>query len=101
MMMRDDVRRASLRRLEVYRGDRREHLVGGRYVPADASPPVAVDLGPLGLGAAWYDLPLPPCPDCDGEVVWAEAGNVPGARSCTGCGSLFTVACHREGDDGP
>lgn len=58
---------------------------------------------------AWYDAPLPPCPDCGGDLVWWEAGNVPGTRKCLGkpiardndghpqynpnggCGSLFNA----------
>ena len=26
----------------------------------------------------------PPCPDCGGTIVWAEAGGVPGSRRCVG-----------------
>ena len=26
----------------------------------------------------------PPCPDCGGAIVWAEAGGVPGSRRCVG-----------------
>ncbi len=33
---------------------------------------------------AWYDVPLPPCPDCGGDLKWAESGNVPGTRRCVG-----------------
>ena len=63
---------------------------------------------------AWYDVPLPPCPDCGGDLVWWEAGyvpgtgHIPGTRKCVGqptgksdgrptydpdggCGSLFSV----------
>lgn len=40
---------------------------------------------------AWHERPLPRCPDCGGEVVWAEAGNVPGTRACSECRSLFAV----------
>ncbi len=51
---------------------------------------------------AWYDMPLPKCPDCGGDLVWDEAGHVPGTRACAGtpredgsyphnggCGSIF------------
>lgn len=31
----------------------------------------------------------PPCPDCKGEVVWAENGRVSGSRKCVECGSCF------------
>lgn len=58
---------------------------------------------------AWWNVPLPPCPDCGGGLVWWEAGYVPGARKCVGqpigltpkgqpkydsnggCGSMFMV----------
>ena len=40
---------------------------------------------------AWYEIPLPACPDCGGNIVWAEAGHVPGTRQCVACGSLFSV----------
>jgi hypothetical protein len=68
----------------------------------------AADLGAIPPGMAWYEKPLPPCPDCGGDVVWFEAGHVPGTRKCVGkptrqdakgpvynpdggCGSLFSV----------
>ena len=58
---------------------------------------------------AWHEIPLPACPDCGGDLVWYEAGHVPGTRKCmgqpdhhdqddepvyreeNGCGSLFSV----------
>ena len=40
---------------------------------------------------AWHEIPLPACPDCGGNIVWAEAGHVPGTRQCVACGSLFSV----------
>ena len=73
-----------------------------------------IDLGPVGgeTGrAAWHEMPLPQCPDCDGDLVWYEAGYAPGTRKCmgqrastlassgevddddSGCGSLFRVVC--------
>lgn len=55
----------------------------------DEGTPIRIDLGEI--DGAWWDVPLPPCPDCDGELEWAEAGHVPGARQCTGCGHLFLV----------
>lgn len=55
-----------------------------------------LDMGPI--TGAWWDVPLPRCPDCQGQIVWAEAGNVPGTRRCSGrqdgdegCGSMFEV----------
>jgi len=68
-------------------------------------------LGCLQPGQAWHELHLPPCPDCGGDVVWFEAGYVPGTRKCMGkptgtndngqptytvdggCGSMFSVQC--------
>ena len=29
-------------------------------------------------------VPLPPCPDCGGDLVWYEAGYTPGTRKCMG-----------------
>jgi hypothetical protein len=56
--------------------------------PTDA---VHVNMGLVSARTAWWDIPLPPCPDCGGELVWDEAGHVPGTRLCMGCGSLFSV----------
>jgi hypothetical protein len=61
-------------------------------------------------GQAWYEVALPACPDCGGDLVWWEAGYAPGTRRCLGrsigtrggqpayredggCGSLFSVQC--------
>lgn len=67
-----------------------------------------LDMGEI--TGAWWEVPLPPCPDCGGDLVWYEAGYVPGTRKCMGkptgpgektydqdggCGSLFNV--HTEG----
>lgn len=68
-----------------------------------------VDLGELPPRTAWWEVPLPPCPDCGGDVVWYEAGYAPGSRKCMGkptgrnergpiydidggCGSMFQVS---------
>ena len=67
------------------------------------------DIGPIGGEdgcIAWHEMPLPACPDCGGDLVWWEAGYVPGTRKCLGhevlagkydpnggCGSLFSVQC--------
>lgn len=40
-----------------------------------------LDCGP---DQAWYDAPLPTCPDCGGDLIWWEAGYVPGTRACAG-----------------
>lgn len=66
--------------------------VRGRYVDRTReTTPVNVAMGMLGPCVSPYELPLPACPDCGDEIVWAEAGYVPGARQCTGCGSMFSV----------
>jgi ribosomal protein S27E len=39
------------------------------------------------------------CPDCEqAEVVWAEAGYVPGHRICPGCGSHWELASPTESE---
>lgn len=47
-------------------------------------------------GATWDDLQTGKCPDCGGTWVWAEAGNVPGTRECTDCGSQFSAMPGRK-----
>jgi len=62
----------------------------GHYVYCEDAPTVAIDLGPIGTDL--WSLPLPKCPDCHkGDIVWAEAGYVPGARACQQCDSMFTL----------
>lgn len=85
---------AWLRRLPCYEGDRARTQVGQRLVPFGAAERVNLDLGST-AACAWWELPLPPCPDCGGVLESAEAGLVPGARRCEGCGSLFTVETER------
>lgn len=63
----------------------------GRYASADEVPEAEVDMGPLPAHGDWWDVPLPPCPDCGGAITWFEAQYVPGARKCTRCGSMFSV----------
>jgi hypothetical protein len=81
----------SLRRLRTFTAgdDAVSYKVRGRYVGADNVEDVNVLAGPV-TDSCWT-VPLPPCPDCGGNVVWAEAGLVPGARECLRCGSLFSV----------
>jgi hypothetical protein len=72
---------------------------------------LAIDLGPVGGTTghtAWHEMPLPQCPDCDGDLVTYEAGYAPSTRRCMGlasegayvlnggCGSFFRVDC-RDG----
>lgn len=45
---------------------------------------LAIDMGALQPKQAWWEVPLPPCPDCGGDLVWYEAGYVPGTRKCMG-----------------
>jgi hypothetical protein len=70
---------------------------------------LVLDLDPLAPTEAWWEKPLPPCPDCGGALVWFEAGYVPDTRKCLGppigttadgrstydpdggCGSMFSV----------
>lgn len=85
---------AVLRRLCMYSdsgmGMETFYRVGNRDVTDPT--PVEQVFGPITNG--WYDVPLPPCPDCSGKIVWAEAGYAPGARQCTSCGSMFSVETH-------
>jgi len=62
--------------------------IRGEYAQDDG---LRIDLGTLRPDQAWWQAPLPPCPDCGGGIVWHEAGYVPGTRKCVGCGSLFHV----------
>jgi hypothetical protein len=39
---------------------------------------VVLDLGTLGPRQSAMSLPLPPCPDCGHDLVWAEIGYPPG-----------------------
>ena len=86
-----NLRAVVLRRERFFGGgsDDPEHVVAGRYVDAEDVADVELLAGPC-VGA-WWDVPLPPCPDCGGGIVWAEAGYVPGARRCVACGSLFSA----------
>ena len=43
----------------------------------------------------------PPCPDCGGEIVWNEAGQVPGTRMCAGCRSEFCDCVYGAGSPIP
>ena len=43
---------------------------------------LTIDMG--AIAGAWWDVPLPACPDCGGDVVWYEAGFGPGTRKCMG-----------------
>ena len=43
----------------------------------------------VGPEDAWWSVPLPPCPSCQGEVVWAEVGRVPGTRRCVDCRQFY------------
>ena len=71
-----------------------------------------LDLGPVPPEIAWYEMPLPPCPDCGGNRVGWEADYGPGTWKCAGrpigrcdgrptyhvdggCGSLFDVDARR------
>lgn len=86
-----------------------EFCVGGEYVSDDEAEDVSVAAAPV-IGA-WWDVPLPACPDCGGTLVWWEAGYVPGTRRCVGpqradgshdvdggCGSLFSVQVRHVSD---
>lgn len=75
-----------MRRLITSEGDAK---VCGEYIYHEDALEIEIDMGPI-TSSIW-DLPLPKCPDCGGEVVWAEAGYVPGTRECKNCRSLFMI----------
>jgi len=59
--------------------------------------------GEVGPADAWWSVPLPPCPSCNGLVEWAEAGQVPGTRRCAECRRFYRLRtidlcpeCQRE-----
>ena len=54
-------------------------LIRGELVDDDG---LDIDCGPI--TGAWWEVPLPQCPDCGGDVIWYEAGHVPGTRACAG-----------------
>lgn len=66
-------------------------IIRGEMVDDDGQ---TASLGQLPPCSAWWDLALPPCPDCGGRLYWFEAGYVPGTRKCD-CGSLFSVQCDK------
>lgn len=83
------------------------YRIRGELVPASDQADVSLPAS-APAPCAWWDVPLPPCPDCGGELVWFEAGYVPGTRRCMGppvggtddapsyeldggCGSMFSV----------
>jgi len=47
--------------------------------------------GEVGPDDAWWSVPLPLCPSCQGIVVWAEAGQVPGTRRCAECKRFYRL----------
>jgi hypothetical protein len=70
------------------------------------------DLGDPPSETVWYEVSLPQCPDCGGDLVWDEANNGPGSLKCAGrrigsrdsrptycvdggCGTLFDVDARR------
>jgi hypothetical protein len=57
-----------------------EVQIKGRRAPDDG---LTINMGVLG-NRAWHEVPLPACPDCGGDLVWYEAGYVPGTRRCMG-----------------
>lgn len=84
------LRVAVLRRLRMQDGyGDAIYIVRGAPVPAEEIGDVGIAAGPI--TGAWWEVMLPACLDCDGDVVWYEAGYVPGARRCVSCGSMYTV----------
>jgi hypothetical protein len=92
---------AYLTRLVTQFDQETHYRVGMDWHEPDDCPPVRILMGAAGEhSGAWWELPLPPCPDCkDGKLVWAEGGWVPGARECIKCGSLFSISAGDVGGD--
>lgn len=65
----------------------RTYVVRGSLL--DDAPDIDVPMG--SLRGTWWDLPLPPCPDCGGTLAWSRVGSAQSARLCRRCGSLFRV----------
>ena len=72
------------------------YQIGGQLELVAKNNAIHRDLGELGADRAWWEVPLPPCPDCKGSLVWAEAGYVPGTRQCSECSSLFSVSTSKN-----
>ena len=54
-----------------------------------------------GVGIPMHIDDYPACPDCGGEIVWAEAGRVPGSRKCDACGSTFVDTAYGHAAEVP
>jgi hypothetical protein len=84
-----------------------EYTVRIKGQPADEDD-LEIDMGRLQLDQAWWQVPLPACPDCGGDIAWDETEYVAGTRKCLGspvdqyedqptyaedggCGSIFSV----------
>ena len=74
-----------------YSGSDKCHFIIGEETSTDRDRDICIPIGPISISL--YAVPLPPCPDCGGELLWFEAGYVPGTRKCAnGCGSFFRVS---------
>lgn len=87
---------AVLQRLSMSDGREYIYCVKGALVEREKAGDILVVMGPI--TDAWWDVPLPQCPDCGGAVLCAEAGYAPGARQCNDCGSLFSVEVRRPAE---
>jgi len=56
--------------------------------------------GDVGPWDAWWTVPLPPCPACNGKVTRAEAGQVPGTRRCAECKRFYRLCSQMSSDYG-
>ncbi|KKK90722.1 hypothetical protein LCGC14_2720150 [marine sediment metagenome] len=103
---RDGLRTVILRRLDLQVDGTLQYVVRGEYIDADDIADTEIIAGPV--VTTWWDVPLPPCPDCGGDIIWYEASYVPGTRKCMGaaitahdgmpahnpdggCGSMFSA----------
>jgi hypothetical protein len=63
--------------------------IAGRVAEDDD---LEIDMGCIPLTVLPRELPIPACPDCGClEIVESEESEIPGARRCTVCGSVFHV----------
>jgi len=83
--------RVVLVRLRCFDDARELRVFRDRYVDAGLVPDIEIDMGDVPSDGTWWELSLPPCPDCGMPVIWFNAGSIPGVPRCVRCGSLFAV----------
>ncbi len=87
-----------IKRLQLHTPSGVEYCIRGAYIHAAEQPDVDIVAG--SVKTDWWSVPLPPCPDCGGDLVWYEAGYVPGARRCMGARIGGTIEAPSYDHDG-